>query len=110
MIKTVSDEIGTVAAPALVADTLTATSLSLEWEGSKHNGTLYRLQWWYAEVPSSTWQYCRNHTWHTATSRRLNDLQPYTNYKVKKNWLKLITWYMVLMLTLVCICTVSTLP
>jgi hypothetical protein len=62
MIKTVSDEIGTVAAQALVADTLTATFLSLEWEGSKHNGTLYRLQWQYAEVPDSTWQYCRNHT------------------------------------------------
>jgi proto-oncogene tyrosine-protein kinase ROS len=87
MIKTVLDEVGTVAAPALVADTLTATSLSLDWERSKHNGTLYRLQWQYAEVPGSTWQYYRNHTWHTATSRRPYNLQPYTDHKVRENML-----------------------
>ena len=44
------DEIGTPPAPALVADTLTATSLSLEWEGTRYANISYLVQWRYEDL------------------------------------------------------------
>lgn len=78
---------GTPSAPALVADSLTATSLSLEWEipprlakftkGSKS----FLVQWRYEEVRGD-WKFCRNHSIGDNSTVRVDNLQPYTKYRV----------------------------
>ncbi|XP_077293792.1 receptor protein-tyrosine kinase sevenless [Arctopsyche grandis] len=75
-------KIGTPPAPALVADSLTSTSLSLEWEGQRHSNLSYLVQWHYEEI-SGAWQYCRNQTWGEHSIVRVNNLQPYTKYRFR---------------------------
>jgi len=75
------DEIGTPSAPALVADTLTATSLSLEWEGFRYSNISYLVQWRYEEL-AGAWQYCRNQSWGPNSTVLVENLQPYTKYRV----------------------------
>ncbi|GLH07146.1 Protein sevenless [Gryllus bimaculatus] len=77
------DEIGTPPAPVLVADTLTDTSLSLEWEGmSKYSNISYLVQWRYEEL-AGAWQYCRNQTWGPHPTILVENLQPYTKYRFR---------------------------
>lgn len=73
--------IGIPAAPALVADTLTATSLSLEWDGPRFANISYLVQWRYEEI-ADTWQYCRNQSWGPHSTVTVENLQPYTKYRV----------------------------
>lgn len=71
-------------APALVADSLNATSLKLEWNFSeaKREGLVQHVQWRYEEL-TATWHYCRNATWsHDGTVVLVENLQPYTKYRV----------------------------
>lgn len=77
------ERIGTLPAPALVADSLTATSLKLEWDfgGTRYAGVRYLVQWRYEEL-SAAWQYCRNQTWGTQDTVFVDNLQPYTKYRV----------------------------
>lgn len=81
-------EIGTPPAPALVADSLTATSLSLEWKGvgidKRAGGISYLVQWRYEEL-AETWQYCRNQSWGEGDQILVENLQPYTKYRVRKD-------------------------
>ncbi|PSN29529.1 hypothetical protein C0J52_27875 [Blattella germanica] len=75
-----ADDIGTPPAPALVADSLTATSLSLEWEGSRFSNISYLVEWRYEEL-AGTWQYCRNQSWGPHSIVVVENLQPYTKYR-----------------------------
>ncbi|KAL0113614.1 hypothetical protein PUN28_012637 [Cardiocondyla obscurior] len=79
-------EIGTPPAPALVADSLTATSLSLEWKGvdidKRAGGISYLVQWRYEEL-AETWQYCRNQSWGEGDQILVENLQPYTKYRFR---------------------------
>ncbi|XP_076250339.1 receptor protein-tyrosine kinase sevenless isoform X2 [Rhynchophorus ferrugineus] len=72
-------------APALVDNSLGATSLKLEWrfpETSRARLT-FHVQWRYEEI-AKTWQYCRNATWNIDTSNFLVEgLQPYTKYRFR---------------------------
>ncbi|XP_046600630.1 proto-oncogene tyrosine-protein kinase ROS isoform X2 [Neodiprion lecontei] len=80
------EEIGTPPAPALVADSLTATSLRLEWKGidlAKRGAKLsYVVQWMYEELAES-WQYCRNESWEKDNQILIKNLQPYTKYRFR---------------------------
>lgn len=83
-------EIGTPPAPALVADSLTATSLRLEWKGvdiRRRVGSIsYLVQYTRRyEKSAETWQYCRNQSWGDGNQILVENLQPYTNYKVCEN-------------------------
>ncbi|KYQ48889.1 Proto-oncogene tyrosine-protein kinase ROS [Trachymyrmex zeteki] len=72
-------------APALVADSLTATSLSLEWKGvdiDRRAGISYLVQWRYEEL-AETWQYCRNQSWGEGDQILVENLQPYTKYRFR---------------------------
>ncbi|XP_011346152.2 proto-oncogene tyrosine-protein kinase ROS isoform X2 [Ooceraea biroi] len=79
-------EIGIPPAPALVADSLTATSLSLEWKGvdidRRAGGISYLVQWRYEEL-AETWQYCRNQSWGEGDQILVENLQPYTKYRFR---------------------------
>lgn len=85
------DEVGTPSAPALVADSLTATSLSLEWEipprllkftkGKSYITKSYLVQWRYEEVVGD-WKFCRNQSMGDNSTVRVDNLQPYTKYRV----------------------------
>ncbi|XP_072751260.1 proto-oncogene tyrosine-protein kinase ROS isoform X2 [Anoplolepis gracilipes] len=78
-------EIGTPQAPALVADSLTATSLSLEWKSGidkRISGISYLVQWRYEEL-AETWQYCRNQSWGEGDQILVENLQPYTKYRFR---------------------------
>lgn len=86
------DEVGTPSAPALVADSLTATSLSLEWEipprlikftkGKSYITKSYLVQWRYEEVVGD-WKFCRNQSMGDNSTVRVDNLQPYTKYRVR---------------------------
>lgn len=76
-----SDKVGTPPAPALVADTLTATSLVLEWDGPLLSNATYLVQWRYEDV-AGEWHYCRNHSWRDNGMVLVDSLQPYTKYRV----------------------------
>lgn len=79
--------LGTPPPPALVADSLTATSLKLEWNfpEAEQAGLSYLLQWRYEELAmEAAWQFCRNQTWITGNTVFVNGLQPYTKYRVKE--------------------------
>lgn len=78
--------IGVPAAPALVANSLTATSLALEWSGAPlpvSDGGRLLAQWRYEEQ-SAAWHFCRNQTWDDSPSKVVNvyGLHPYTKYRV----------------------------
>ncbi|XP_033362153.1 proto-oncogene tyrosine-protein kinase ROS isoform X1 [Bombus vosnesenskii] len=79
-------EIGIPSAPALVADSLTATSLRLEWKGidieRRGGGISYLVQWRYEEL-AETWQYCRNQSWGEDDQILVENLQPYTKYRFR---------------------------
>lgn len=85
------DEVGTPSAPALVADSLTATSLSLEWEipprlleitkGKSYVTKSYLVQWRYEELVGD-WKFCRNQSMGINSTVRVDNLQPYTKYRV----------------------------
>ncbi|XP_008552558.1 proto-oncogene tyrosine-protein kinase ROS isoform X3 [Microplitis demolitor] len=79
-------EIGVPPAPALVADSLTATSLRLEWKGvdikRRAAGISYLVQWRYEEL-AETWQYCRNQSWGEDDQILVENLQPYTKYRFR---------------------------
>ncbi|XP_015109279.1 proto-oncogene tyrosine-protein kinase ROS [Diachasma alloeum] len=79
-------EIGVPPAPALVADSLTATSLRLEWKGvdikRRAIGISYLVQWRYEEL-AETWQYCRNQSWGEDDQILVENLQPYTKYRFR---------------------------
>ncbi|KAK0161869.1 hypothetical protein PV327_008274 [Microctonus hyperodae] len=79
-------EIGVPQAPALVADSLTATSLRLEWKGidikRRAAGISYLVQWRYEEL-AETWQYCRNQSWGEDDQILVENLQPYTKYRFR---------------------------
>lgn len=69
----------------MVADSLTATSLRLEWKGidieRRSRGLSYLVQWKYEEL-AETWQYCRNQSWSENDQILVENLQPYTKYRV----------------------------
>ncbi|RZC34249.1 proto-oncogene tyrosine-protein kinase ROS, partial [Asbolus verrucosus] len=72
-------------APALVADSLNATSLKLEWNfpEAKRVGLTYHVQWKYEEL-TATWHYCRNASWNQDdTVVLIENLQPYTKYRFR---------------------------
>lgn len=79
--------LGTPPVPALLADSLRSNSLKLEWNfpPAKMMGLSCLLQWRYEELSTSktAWQSCRNTTWNPETNVfYVNDLQPYTKYRV----------------------------
>ncbi|XP_058063474.1 protein sevenless [Anopheles bellator] len=85
-------EIGTPHAPALVADSLTATALALEWEVPERLLQLsryrnrgpqsYLVQWRYEEV-AGDWKFCRNQSMGDSSTVRVDNLQPYTKYRFR---------------------------
>ncbi|XP_052900462.1 protein sevenless [Anopheles moucheti] len=85
-------EIGTPHAPALVADSLTATTLALEWEIPERLVRLarhrnrgprsYLVQWRYEEV-AGDWKYYRNQSMGDSSTVRVDNLQPYTKYRFR---------------------------
>ncbi|XP_059481438.1 proto-oncogene tyrosine-protein kinase ROS isoform X2 [Neocloeon triangulifer] len=82
-VQHLKDELGYPSTPALVADSLDSTSLSLEWNGVGEADTLYGIQWKYEEVPSSRWTYCCNQTMLPGTTRKIDNLVPYTKYRFR---------------------------
>lgn len=84
-------EVNEFPAPALVADTLTATGLSLDWQipsklknltkGLPHLAYNYFVQWRY-EMGGGDWKYCCNQTLGNGATIKLDFLQPYTKYRV----------------------------
>lgn len=91
LLNTFIDEVGTPSAPELVADSLTATSLSLEWEVPERLRRLtrncerltenYLVQWRYEEV-AGDWTFCRNQSMGHNSTIRVDNLQPFTKYRV----------------------------
>lgn len=90
-LKWLKREIGNPPAPALVADTLTATSLSLEWEIPRRLAEItkgfleppqnYLVQFRDDDTPGD-WKFCDNHIMENNTTIRVDNLQPYTKYRV----------------------------
>ncbi|XP_063241344.1 proto-oncogene tyrosine-protein kinase ROS isoform X2 [Bacillus rossius redtenbacheri] len=78
-IQKLEEEMGQLPAPALVADTLTPTSLSLEWDGPRIDNVSYLVQWRYKELDGG-WQYCCNQSWGPGSTVLVENLQPYTKY------------------------------
>ncbi|XP_028033617.1 proto-oncogene tyrosine-protein kinase ROS isoform X3 [Bombyx mandarina] len=79
------DLYGTPHPPALVADSLTATSLSLVWESrwdSELGNITYLVQWRYEELPG-TWQYFSNTSHSDKTIITVDNLRPYTKYRFR---------------------------
>ncbi|XP_063534702.1 proto-oncogene tyrosine-protein kinase ROS [Cydia strobilella] len=76
------DLIGTPPAPALVADSLTATSLSLVWEAPTLGNLSYLVQWRYEELPG-TWQYYSNSSHSDRSIIHVDNLRPYTKYRFR---------------------------
>ncbi|CAB3226870.1 unnamed protein product [Arctia plantaginis] len=74
--------IGTPTAPALVADSLTANSLSLVWESPNLGNMSYMVQWRYEELPS-TWQYYSNTSHSDQSIINVDGLRPYTKYRFR---------------------------
>ncbi|KAG5883190.1 hypothetical protein JTB14_018205 [Gonioctena quinquepunctata] len=77
--------LGVPPAPALLADSLNADSLKLEWNFPQANamGLSCHVQWRYEEF-STAWQYCRNASWNQEnTVFYIYDLQPYTKYRFR---------------------------
>ncbi|KAJ2951162.1 hypothetical protein O0L34_g5554 [Tuta absoluta] len=74
--------IGTPPAPALVADSLTATSLSLVWEPHMLGNLTYLVQWRYEELPGS-WIYYSNTSHLDRSIINVENLRPYTKYRFR---------------------------
>lgn len=85
-------EIGTPPAPALLADSLTSRSLSLEWEVPENLSKImkrrrnvlknYLVQWRYEES-GNDWKYYRNQSMENTSTIYVDNLQPYTKYRVR---------------------------
>ncbi|CAH1131270.1 unnamed protein product [Ceutorhynchus assimilis] len=77
--------LGVPPAPALLDNSLAATTLKLEWrfpEASRAKLS-FHVQWRY-EVMAAAWQYSRNATWSSDNSYFLVEgLQPYTKYRFR---------------------------
>lgn len=78
-------------APALIAGTLNSTSLSLEWDIPKRLTELtktnmyhqsYLVQWRYEES-AGDWTFCRNQSMGENSTVKVEDLHPYTKYRVR---------------------------
>ncbi|RVE41944.1 hypothetical protein evm_013412 [Chilo suppressalis] len=74
--------IGIPPAPALVADSLTASSLSLVWEAPTLGNLSYLVQWRYVELPG-TWQYYSNTSHSDRSIIHVENLRPYTKYRFR---------------------------
>ncbi|KAH1022662.1 hypothetical protein HUJ04_012034 [Dendroctonus ponderosae] len=77
--------LGVLAAPALLDNSLGATSLRLEWRLSEasRTGLSCHVQWRYEES-AAAWQYAGNVTWNPETNHFLVEgLQPYTKYRFR---------------------------
>ncbi|XP_014362622.2 proto-oncogene tyrosine-protein kinase ROS isoform X1 [Papilio machaon] len=74
--------IGTPSAPALVADSLTARSLSLVWEAPGVANLSHLVQWRYEELPG-TWQYYSNASHADRSIIHVDNLRPYTKYRFR---------------------------
>ncbi|XP_039755125.1 proto-oncogene tyrosine-protein kinase ROS isoform X1 [Pararge aegeria] len=81
-LQKVRDLLGTPPAPALVADSLTATSLSLVWDAPNLGNLSYLLQWRYEELPGS-WQYYSNSSHSDKSIIHVENLRPYTKYRFR---------------------------
>ncbi|GJQ85805.1 sev [Trypoxylus dichotomus] len=71
--------------PVLMADSLTSTSLQLEWNYEKASipGLKYLVQWKYEKI-SPSWQFYKKQTWApNDTIFTVDDLQPYTRYRFR---------------------------
>lgn len=84
-------EVGTPSAPALVADSLTATSLALEWENPEAFMRLsrgrvdplesYLVQFRFEENVGD-WKFCSNQSIGHNSTIVVDNLNPYTKYRV----------------------------
>ncbi|XP_045769581.1 proto-oncogene tyrosine-protein kinase ROS isoform X2 [Maniola jurtina] len=81
-LQKVRDLLGTPPAPALVADSLTATSLSLVWDAPNLGNLSYLVQWRYEELPGS-WQYYSNSSHSDKSIIHVENLRPYTKYRFR---------------------------
>ncbi|XP_014249043.1 proto-oncogene tyrosine-protein kinase ROS [Cimex lectularius] len=79
-LQKLKDELGRPPPPALVADSLTSTSLKLEWERGSYPNLTALLQWSYADA--GQWQYARNQSWNL-NQVNVSCLRPYTNYRFR---------------------------
>lgn len=87
-------EVGTPPAPALVADSLSATSLALEWQNPDAFVRLsrgrvdplesYLVQFRYEENVGD-WKLCNNQSIGHNSTINVENLQPYTKYRVSWN-------------------------
>lgn len=98
----IKQEVSSPLAPALVPDSLTSTTLSLEWfvppkflELAKGNlfkktkNETYFVQCY--EESEDDWKICGNQTIYGNATIHMERLQPYTKYKVRQNTVWLIT-------------------
>lgn len=81
--------LGVPPAPALLADSLNATFLKLEWNFPQavEVGLNSHVQWKYEEIfgGGNSWQYCQNAVWDKESNVFYVDgLEPYTKYRVCK--------------------------
>lgn len=86
-------EVGTPSAPALVADSLTATSLALEWEnpdaflrlsrGRVDPLESYLVQFRFEENVGD-WKFCSNKSIGHNSTIVVENLNPYTKYRVSQ--------------------------
>ncbi|KAI4460354.1 tyrosine-protein kinase receptor [Holotrichia oblita] len=77
--------LGTPPPPVLMADSLTSTSLQLEWNYEKATipGLKYLVQWKYEKI-SPSWQFYKKQTWApNDTIFTVDDLRPYTRYRFR---------------------------
>lgn len=90
----ITAEVGTPQAPALVADSLTATSLALEWENPaafvrlsrRRSNPLegYLVQFRFEENVGD-WKFCNNQSIGHNSTIVVENLNPYTKYRVREN-------------------------
>lgn len=66
-------------------DSLTDKSLKLQWKGVRRKTFKYKVQW-KLENNVGNWQYCQKETWINDSVIQLDNLRPYTNYQVFKQF------------------------
>lgn len=83
-------KLGKPPAPALLADSLNATFLKLEWSFPQalEERLNCHVQWKYEEMPmGNSWHYCKKATWNKESKVFYVDgLEPYTKYRVCMNF------------------------
>ncbi|XP_077977455.1 proto-oncogene tyrosine-protein kinase ROS-like [Glandiceps talaboti] len=72
--------------PLLVADSLTNTSLQLEWTAATNPDILYLIQWKYYDLVSD-WTYYQPNQPLNDTTVEITNLHPYTTYLFKVIWI-----------------------